>query len=115
MPKRASKTARKPARKPAPKRKTAAKKKPAASKKPAAAKKPATSVELADQQHPRALQIMLVGKVYTRVPFKPDDPTWLCIDCEAADGQVHELGCDAENCPRCGGQLIGCGCLPIPD
>jgi hypothetical protein len=70
---------------------------------------------LADENNPRATEIMLEGQTFPRVPFQPDDPDWLCIDCEAAAGEIHELGCDAEECPRCGGQLIGCGCLPIPD
>ena len=68
-----------------------------------------------DDDHPRAPKIELKGKVYDRIPFKPDDPEWLCIDCEAAEGQIHELGCDTEDCPACGGQLIACGCLPPPD
>ena len=71
--------------------------------------------QLADESHPRAPRIELVGKVYDRVPYKPDDPEYLCIDCDAGEGEIHELGCDAEDCPRCGGQLIGCGCLPSPD
>ena len=70
---------------------------------------------LADEQHPKAARIKLKGKVYDRVPFKPEDPDWLCIDCEAAPGEIHDLGCDTEDCPRCGEQLISCGCLPIPD
>ena len=73
------------------------------------------STELADEQHPRASRIELNGKVYARVPFKPENPDYLCIDCNAANGEVHELGCDDEICPCCGEQLIRCGCLPIPD
>jgi hypothetical protein len=69
----------------------------------------------ADEEHPRAAKIELKGKVYDRVPFKPEDPDYLCIDCDAAEGELHELGCDTEECPRCGEQLISCGCLPIPD
>jgi len=75
----------------------------------------ATGDILADEQYPRAPKIKLKGKVFDRVPFKPDNPEWLCIDCEASEGQIHDLGCDTETCPRCGRQLIGCGCLPIPD
>lgn len=56
-----------------------------------------------------------MGKVYDRIPNQEDDPEYVCIDCEAEDGQIHELGCDAEDCPRCGGQLISCGCLPMDD
>ena len=51
---------------------------------------------LADEEHPRAPRIELEGKVYDRVPYKPDDPKYLCVDCEAAEGDIHELGCDAE-------------------
>jgi hypothetical protein len=75
----------------------------------------AAANEYADEEHPRAPKIELKGKVYDRVPFKPEDPDYLCIDCDAAEGELHELGCDTEECPRCGEQLISCGCLPIPD
>lgn len=34
-----------------------------------------------------------------------------CHDCGIERGGVHHPGCDMERCPRCGGQLIGCGCL----
>ena len=34
----------------------------------------------------------------------------ICHDCGAEEGQLHDMGCDCERCPFCGGQLITCGC-----
>ena len=34
----------------------------------------------------------------------------LCHDCDAEEGQLHQLGCDMEICPICLGQLISCDC-----
>lgn len=33
-----------------------------------------------------------------------------CHDCEAKPGEYHDMGCDVERCPDCGGQMIGCYC-----
>ena len=33
-----------------------------------------------------------------------------CHDCGCKEGELHDLGCDMERCPFCGGQLITCGC-----
>lgn len=37
-----------------------------------------------------------------------------CHDCAVLKGQLHVEGCDAEVCPRCGGQLISYDC-GLPD
>jgi len=34
-----------------------------------------------------------------------------CHDCNCLPGEPHHPGCDCEDCPNCGGQLISCGCL----
>lgn len=33
-----------------------------------------------------------------------------CHDCAAKPGALHSPGCDVERCPRCGRQIISCGC-----
>ena len=33
-----------------------------------------------------------------------------CGDCGTLPTQLHHLGCDIEECPRCSRQLISCGC-----
>ena len=40
-----------------------------------------------------------------------DEPSGRCHDCNIKHGNYHHPGCDVERCPRCGGQLISCGCL----
>jgi hypothetical protein len=40
-----------------------------------------------------------------------EDPSSRCHDCNVSGGGYHHPGCDMEECPRCGGQLISCGCL----
>ncbi len=42
----------------------------------------------------------------------------VCPDCGAGPGEYHEDGCDVEQCPYCGGQLISCDCdrrAPLDD
>jgi hypothetical protein len=33
-----------------------------------------------------------------------------CHDCAAPMGEIHHLGCDMEECPKCGGQYFVCDC-----
>lgn len=39
------------------------------------------------------------------------DSSQRCHDCNATFGHMHHVGCDSERCPKCGGQLITCGCF----
>lgn len=47
----------------------------------------------------------------TKLPSIPNDEGHKCPDCAVANGGFHHPGCDKETCPKCHGQLIGCGCL----
>ena len=59
------------------------------------------------------------GGTRARVPYGTD-PRWTDVDlagvaqpchtCYVITNQRHVLGCDMEQCPRCGGQLVTCGC-----
>lgn len=58
------------------------------------------------------------GQILAAIPFTPEaynvSPSELperCHDCNIAQGGYHHPGCDVEQCPRCKGQLISCGCL----
>jgi hypothetical protein len=50
----------------------------------------------------------------TRLPASTEhfgEPGGRCHDCGIKHGGHHHPGCDVERCPRCGLQLITCGCL----
>ena len=51
------------------------------------------------------------GQLLLTIPFTDPDKDKRCHDCNVAVGGFHHPGCDMEECPRCGGQLISCGCL----
>ncbi len=38
------------------------------------------------------------------------DESAICHDCDVSEGELHEHGCDMEQCPFCGGQIITCDC-----
>ena len=71
-------------------------------------------------------KVHINGKEYERIKcgdaydFVPDmEEGERCHDCGATVGHYHHWGCDAERCPACHGQLIGCDCkdvyLEMPD
>src|SRR5579883_3575542 len=64
--------------------------------------------------------LTLNDRVYERVPFGREDrdrgeyDPQTCPDCAAPLGGWHHVGCDWEECPACGGQLLGCLCHLSP-
>ena len=68
---------------------------------------------LAEAQDQRTYSID--GEVLERIPFGRDwsresSDAASCRDCAAARGELHVPLCCWEQCPSCGGQVIGCGC-----
>lgn len=67
-------------------------------------------------------EVEINGEWYPRIRFgKPGDLSFgyvslrkedRCGDCGAKFGQFHHPGCDMEACPKCGNQLLSCGCDP---
>jgi hypothetical protein len=55
----------------------------------------------------------LDGTKMESVVYAPDygEADHRCHDCNIMRGGKHHPGCDMERCPKCGGQLISCGCL----
>lgn len=57
------------------------------------------------------------GEEMEPVPFgeadsDPDEMAGrVCHDCGVGPGEYHHPGCDAEECPRCGGQYFVCECV----
>lgn len=54
--------------------------------------------------------VVINGVEYQRVrvvesPFYEGEPN---CECGCDIGQVHHVGCDLEDCPRCGGQFLSC-------
>lgn len=51
------------------------------------------------------------GETLPSVPYDDKGDNIRCHDCKVEGGGFHHPGCDMEQCPKCGGQLISCGCL----
>lgn len=58
------------------------------------------------------------GGPYQRITYSNEtrcgddfkDTRVFCHDCNVTPGQFHHPGCDMEECPKCHGQAVSCGC-----
>ncbi len=55
------------------------------------------------------------GHELPRIPYGSERDDWgadakPCHDCRVFKGELHVVGCDAEECPICHNQLLGCDC-----
>jgi hypothetical protein len=67
------------------------------------------------EQSQSVLAYEIAGAEWPRIRYGKEQDDWgadehSCHDCRAVAGQFHAIGCDVEECPRCGGQAIMCDC-----
>ena len=63
--------------------------------------------EMSDGISCKVEDIDINGVKYKQVP----NGEYECHDCKTPPNGFHHPGCDAERCPKCGGQIISCDCL----
>lgn len=61
------------------------------------------------------LSLSLDGRAIPRIRYGDEHSDWgairhVCGDCAVLKSELHVPGCDVEECPSCGGQLITCDC-----
>lgn len=68
--------------------------------------------EMTDSVSCNLKTLVLLDGSYDRLEHRPSRgaPFRDCGDCGTSEGGLHHPGCDMEDCPRCRGQLIMCGC-----
>ena len=67
------------------------------------------------QEAQKVATVVVDGKEHNRVRYGDESEDWgadrgPCHDCGVIKGEFHVPSCDAERCPACGGQAIGCDC-----
>ena len=56
------------------------------------------------------------GELVPRIRYGKERRRWgpgprrSCHDCAVISGEFHVPSCDCEQCPRCRGQVLTCGC-----
>lgn len=80
--------------------------------------RPTYEDEVAAAQKVRAY--LMGEREFVRVRYGSEREDWgadrgPCGDCAVKKGQLHVMGCDIEQCPRCGGQVISCECVDLDD
>jgi|SRR5688572_27160344 len=66
------------------------------------------------------LTVSIAGVEHPRIRYGNESDDWgadrqPCRDCTVLKGQLHVPSCHVEQCPACGGQVIGCECEPGDD
>lgn len=60
--------------------------------------------------------MIINGEVHHRIAYGSEDgigdiaKQQNCHDCDVEVGEIHDLGCDVEQCASCSRQLISCNC-----